>query len=79
MDKEIVENIDGILDLLETVMNAFDTAFGSLINIAEKLPNEDQLRIRKAVEMLLDHMGAGIQEAKFSLTPVEDSSKNYRI
>ena len=79
MEEETKKTLDSIIELLGHAFGSVDYALEQFIKVALTLPKDEQIKIKESIEILLQHMENSIQETKFAIAPVKDSSKEYSV
>jgi hypothetical protein len=72
-----IKQITSVVDSIEIFCTGLDKAINLMIFLAQSLSEKDQLKVKEAIGLILDHIEAGSLEARYALHPVASSQEDY--
>jgi hypothetical protein len=79
MDKETKTKMDAAIELLSKAVDALNMALEEMVKISLLLKDKDQIRVSKAVGLVLDHLQSSINDARIGLPATPDLSREYTV
>ena len=70
-------NLELCVKTLDGAIESLDLSFRLMARISQDFSKEDQRSVKRGLQIIIDAMEGSLKDARFILTPLEDSSKEY--